>query len=96
MIAEPIETQRQTQARRAHANQQEASRIFRETPGILRVKFRVFRLGLFSDWETLFNQATDFANKLAPESLINISHSGGEGHSSHAVTVWYWQKEPID
>ena len=43
-----------------------------------------------------FRQATDFANRLPPEAIINISHSGGEGHGTNAVTVWYSRKQTAD
>ena len=75
----PAEPKQQSTLERAYSDQLEATRVFQQTQGLRRIAFRVFRLKMFSDWETLFNEATDFANKLAPEALINISHSGGEG-----------------
>ncbi len=90
------ELEKRSPFQRACTDQREASRDFRETQGLLRVEFRVFRLQMWSDWETLFKEATDFANRLAPEALINISHSGGKGHGTNAVTVWYWRKQSAD
>jgi hypothetical protein len=85
----------QTFLERAYADQQEASRIFQQTQGLLRVEFRVFRLAMFANWETLFEEVRDFANELAPDALISISHSAGSEYGSNAATVWYWRKEPI-
>ena len=54
----------------------------------MSVNFRIFRSG-FSAWDTLFQQAADFASELGPDRLINISHS--EDSHNGVVTVWYWQ-----
>jgi hypothetical protein len=53
----------------------------------MNVNYRVFR-GTWTSWETLFNQASEFASLLNARQLISISHSadGAEG----VVTVWYW------
>jgi hypothetical protein len=43
-------------------------------------------------WDTLFEEASDFATGIGRERLISISHS--EDHSDGVVVVWYWQ-EPL-
>jgi hypothetical protein len=40
----------------------------------------------------LFQQASDFANSIGRENVLNISHSC-DGHNRGVVTVWYWQEE---
>ena len=53
----------------------------------MKVKFEVFRSS-FKSWESLFQQAADFANSIGPDNLISISHS--EDQNEGVVTVWYW------
>jgi hypothetical protein len=53
----------------------------------MRVNFEVFRSS-FDSWETLFQQAADFAESIGKENLISISHS--EDANEGVVTVWYW------
>ena len=53
----------------------------------MEVKFEVFRSSLES-WQSLFQQAADFANSIGQENLISISHS--EDNNEGVVTVWYW------
>ncbi|MCA9218654.1 MAG: hypothetical protein KDB27_36545 [Planctomycetales bacterium] len=76
--------------------QQESNRRFRESKDLMRVEFRVFRLQMLTTWEGLCQQAADFANSLPPDSLINISHSSGQGIGSTAVTIWYWTRVSRD
>jgi hypothetical protein len=58
----------------------------------MRVLFKFFASS-FSSWDTLFQQAADFATEIGPERLINISHS--ESHAAKGVvTVWYWDVAP--
>ena len=52
-----------------------------------RVYHEHFR-GSWSTWESLFQDAADFAARVGPENLISISHS--EDHNEGVVTVWYW------
>jgi hypothetical protein len=52
------------------------------------VKFKVFR-GVFSSWDQLFEDASEFASALGPERLISISHSAD--HHDGVVVVWYWE-----
>jgi hypothetical protein len=54
----------------------------------MRVQYKVFR-GVFSTWETLFLQASEFASAVGRDRLISISHSCD--HSDGVVTVWYWE-----
>ncbi len=51
------------------------------------VSFEVFRGGLLTSWENLFQQAATFASQFPPDRLIGISHSGDAEHG--IVTVWY-------
>lgn len=53
----------------------------------MKVDFKIFR-GTFASWETLFQQAADFATQIGKENLISISHS--EDKSEGVVTVWFW------
>jgi len=53
----------------------------------MKIKFETFR-GTFTSWESLFTQATEFANSLAADRLINISHSADNGDG--VVVVWFW------
>ncbi len=51
------------------------------------VRFEMFR-GTLTTWNTLFQEAADFASGIGSDRLISISHSSnGEG----VVTVWYWE-----
>jgi hypothetical protein len=50
--------------------------------------FKMFRTTL-SPWETLFQQAAEFATQLGPGRVISISHS--EDDNEAVVTVWYWR-----
>lgn len=55
----------------------------------MRVAFRVFRSGGFSDTqvEPTAKEAVEFASSLPRKQLVNISHVL-DGHI-HVVTVWY-------
>ncbi len=53
-----------------------------------RAAFRIFR-GTFKSWDTLFQEAADFAATVGPDRLISISHSADK--SEGVVTVWYWE-----
>ena len=55
----------------------------------MRVRFEVFRSAL-STWNTLFEQAAEFASNIPPDRLITISHSAD--NSEGVVTVWYWSE----
>ncbi len=56
----------------------------------MKVAHRHFR-GTLVTWETLFDEAAEFASTLSPERIITISHSSD--HSDGIVTVWYWTDE---
>ena len=57
----------------------------------MRVEFRYFKGGNFTSWQTLFQEAADFASTLEPRQLISISHD--TDHMNHStVTVWYWSQ----
>lgn len=53
----------------------------------MQVRFQVFR-GVFSSWQSLFEQASEFATRVGPDRVISISHS--EDKEDGIVTVWYW------
>jgi hypothetical protein len=53
----------------------------------MQIKFEMFR-GRWSSWDSLLTQAAEFANSLAADRLINISHSAD--NSDGIVVVWYW------
>lgn len=55
-----------------------------------KLHYRVFR-STWTSWDGLFCQATEFANEIGPERVVNISHSEDRGDG--VVTVWYWQNE---
>jgi len=55
----------------------------------MQVKFQVFR-GLFSTWQSLFTQASEFASSIGKDRLVSISHSEDKGDG--VVTVWYWSE----
>ena len=54
----------------------------------MRVQFVVFR-GIMATWNTLFQQAADFATDIGKDRLIGISHSADNNEG--VVTVWYWE-----
>jgi hypothetical protein len=53
----------------------------------MQVRFELFRAA-WASWQSLFQQAADFASRLGPTRLISISHS--EDGNDGIVTVWYW------
>jgi hypothetical protein len=52
----------------------------------MKVQFKVLR-GSLSRWETLAEEAAEFASQIEPERLISISQS------SETVIVWYWSDQ---
>ncbi|MFQ5703770.1 MAG: hypothetical protein ACE5HT_07090 [Gemmatimonadales bacterium] len=52
-----------------------------------KVEYKLFR-GVLKRWQTLFNEAAEFASGIEKERLISISHSEDKG----VVTVWYWSR----
>ena len=59
----------------------------------MKATFRIFQ-STWSSWESLFEEASQFATELGPKRLINISHSADQ--SRGVVTVWYWSEDVID
>ncbi len=57
----------------------------------MRVRFKVFRSS-FSSWQSLFEEAAEFATQVGPDWLIGLSHS--EDQNEGVVTVWYWSDAP--
>ena len=53
-------------------------------------QYRMFKSSTKS-WQTLFNEASEFANQIGSSRLISISHSCDQ--SSAVVVVWFWDKE---
>ncbi len=51
-----------------------------------KVEYKLFR-GVLKRWQTLFDEAAEFASGLEKERLISISHS--EDKEDGVVTVWY-------
>lgn len=56
----------------------------------MRVTFKAFDSKMASR-EKLFKAALDFANKVAREDLINITHT--EDRDNIVVTIWYYSDE---
>ena len=50
--------------------------------------FRVFRSTLFTSWDSIFQEAADFATQIGRENVMCISHS--DANLNGIVTVWYW------
>ena len=47
-------------------------------------------------WQSLTEEAAEFATRVGPERLINISVSAGEsGTSNGSIFVWYWDDGSI-
>ena len=53
----------------------------------MRMLTKVFR-ATFKSWQSLFDDATDFANGLGQERVVSILHSCDSGDG--VVVVWYW------
>ena len=51
--------------------------------------YRIFRSSM-ATWDTLFEEASEFATGIGRDRLISISHS--EDHSDGVVVVWYWRE----
>lgn len=55
-----------------------------------KLRYKYFKSS-WDSWDSLFQQACEFANHIGQENVQNISHSC---HNNEAViTVWYWQQE---
>ena len=55
----------------------------------MRVAYEVFK-STFKSWESLCEEAADFATRVGRERLITISHS--EDQNQGVVIVWYWSE----
>jgi len=53
--------------------------------------YRMFKSSV-KTWQTLLNEASDFASTIGEQRLINISHSCDQ--MTALVVVWYWDKGP--
>lgn len=51
--------------------------------------YRMFKSSV-KTWQTMFNEASDFASTIGEQRVISISHSCDNG--SAVVVVWYWDK----
>ena len=59
------------------------------------MRFKAFESS-WDSWDKLFSKASDFANTIGREDLVNISHSC-DGSNKGVVTVWYWgESDPSD
>ncbi len=56
---------------------------------LMNVKYKLFQ-GMVKEWETLVDQAAEFASLLDPEKLISISQ-GTSSLDVSVITVWYWE-----
>ena len=54
-----------------------------------QLKFRRFS-ALIKSWETVLQEAAEFASSVGRDKIVSISHS--EDHSRSIVVVWYWDK----
>jgi hypothetical protein len=63
----------------------------------MRATFKHFA-STSESWESMFEDAANFASEVGPDRLIGISHSHGGGNEawgyggSGVVTVWYWEQ----
>lgn len=53
------------------------------------LEFKVFESS-WDSWDKIFQQASDFANLIGRENVLNISYSC-DGHNKGVVTIWYWE-----
>ena len=54
----------------------------------MRVRFQLFK-ATFSSWDTLCEQAAEFASEKGKDRVINIAVS--EDHNEGVLIVWYWE-----
>lgn len=52
----------------------------------MKVKHQIFKSS-FKFWDELCTEAAQYASKIPPDRLINVSHSCD--HSTGVVVVWY-------
>ncbi|MDH3493459.1 MAG: hypothetical protein OEM82_07915 [Acidobacteriota bacterium] len=58
---------------------------------VTKLTFKAFESS-WDSWEKLFQKASDFANSVGRECVLNISHSC-DGGNRGVVTVWYWKEK---
>lgn len=51
--------------------------------------YRMFKSSV-KTWETMLNEASDFASTIGEQRVISISHCCDNGTA--VVVVWYWDK----
>ncbi len=51
--------------------------------------YRMFKSSV-KTWQTMLNEASDFASTIGEQRVINISHSCDNNKA--VVVVWYWDK----
>jgi hypothetical protein len=54
----------------------------------MRVQFQIFKSS-FQSWETLCEEAAQFASEKGRDRIINVSVS--EDHNDGVIIVWYWE-----
>ena len=54
-----------------------------------QLKFRRFK-AVIKSWQTVLEEAAEFASSVGRERVVSISHS--EDHSMSIVVVWYWDE----
>lgn len=55
----------------------------------MTVKFKIFRAGSVTSWETVATNAARFASAIPHNLLISISHSSSH-ETQDTIIVWYW------
>lgn len=56
-----------------------------------KLQYKTFKSS-WDSWDNLFKQASEFADRIGRENVLNISQSCN-GNNEGVVTVWYWQDE---
>lgn len=56
----------------------------------VQVRHKLFE-ATFKSWETLCEEAADFATKVGKDRLINISVSQADTGGKGVIFVWYWE-----
>lgn len=54
-----------------------------------KMRFRRFN-AVIKSWETVLQEAADFASSLGRDRVVTISHS--EDHNKYDIVVWYWDE----
>jgi hypothetical protein len=54
----------------------------------MQVKSKIFKSSLQS-WDTMAEEAGEFATSIGRERLISLSHSADTGQG--VIIVWYWE-----